>query len=384
MGGRDALMKGIAGLRKRGIHVSAYSNGQLQQRGGTKWWDERGFRCPVLRRDGTPLSEYWSKYVAHPVKAFDVCCPSSPDWRERMLTICRDAKDLGFQGFFYDQIGKQWPWPCFDAHHGHRAGEYVFTHDRETMMLEIIRAMQKADPDFVLWSEAFNDTILNSTALYQGLYYLRDNGYNALNRFDPKAPCGMYPEMTFYVFPELVMTDRSSTSFCSRLRANQDAVCNLRVDFEVRYQADRAYVERGVQPAKGYYDQFVSRPSEIERMTTESWARDRDYLRQVNDFRRAHGDVLLRGTFVADEGFAVSGGEKVIANRWVGANGESGILVWNADPVPRKVVVGLATGGLLISASEPERGRVEPEDAIPANSLRLYRYRVVDGKPQGN
>ena len=93
-----------------------------------------------------------------------------------MLKICRDAKALGFQGFFYVQIGKQWPSLCFDGRHGHRPGEFVFAHDRETMLTRIIDAMHKVDPDFVLWSEAFNDTILDSVGFYQGLNYVTDAG----------------------------------------------------------------------------------------------------------------------------------------------------------------------------------------------------------------
>ena len=202
MGGREALVEGIRRLQAKGLHVSAYSNGQLQQHGGTKWYDEKGYKCAVTKRDGSPMSEYWVKFKNHPGTTFDVACPSAPDWRAQMLKICQDAKALGFQGFFYDQIGKQWPSLCFDARHGHKPGEFVYTHDRETMLLDVIGAMHKTDPDFVLWSESFNDTILDSVALYQGLYYVSDNGYNAANRFVDGVTCDMYPEMTFYTGSE--------------------------------------------------------------------------------------------------------------------------------------------------------------------------------------
>ena len=295
-----------------------------------------------------------------------------------MLKICRDAKALGFQGFFYDQIGKQWPSACFDSRHGHRPGEYVFTHDRETMLLDVIGAMHRDDPDFVLWSEAFNDTILDSVALYQGLAYVTDDGYNVANRFEDGASCDMFPEMTFYVFPELIMTDRNSTSLCTRKRANGCAVTNLRVDFEVRYRADRAYVERGEEPPPGYYANIRSKPGEKALMKSDSWRANRDYLRCVSDFQRKHGALLLGGTFKADEGFRVNGGKKIVANRWEDANGETGILVWNADDKPTKVSVEF--GGRFILASEPERGEVNVADPIPPNSLRLYRYKVSDAK----
>ena len=62
----------------------------------------------------------------------------------------------------------------------------------------------------------------------------------------------------------------------------------------------------------------------------------------------------------------------------VDANGETGILVWNADDKPAKVSV--AFGGRFVSASEPERGEVDVDDPIPPNSLRMYRYKVSDAK----
>lgn len=380
MGGRAALVKGIKRLQDRGLHVSVYSNGQLQQQGGTKWYEEKGFKCPIVKRDGSPMSEYWVKFKDHPGVTFDVACPSSPEWRAQMLKICRDAKSLGFQGFFYDQIGKQWPGACFDSRHGHRPGEFVYTRDRETMLLNVIGSMHRDDPDFVLWSESFNDTILDSVALYQGLFYVTEEGYNAANRFVDGNSCDMYPEMTFYTFPELIMCDRNSTSLCTRKRANACAVTNLRVDFEVRYRADRTYVERGEEPPDGYYGKIVSKPAEIGLMKSDTWRTNRDYLKCVSDFRRKNAATLLAGTFKADEGFSVAGGEKLLANRWDGANGETGILVWNADDTPAKCTLSFA--GKFVSASEPERGEVDADEPITANTLRLYKYRYVQLKPQ--
>ncbi len=163
-----------------------------------------------------------------------------------------------------------------------------------------------------------------------------------------------------------------------RLPTNGCAVTNLRVDFEVRYRADRAYVERGEEPPPGYYANIRSKPGEMSLMKSETWRANRDYLRCVSDFRRKHGALLLGGTFKADEGFSVKGGRKIVANRWEDANGETGILVWNADDKPAKVSV--AFGGVLLSASEPERGEVNAADPIPPNSLRLYRYKVSDAQ----
>ena len=373
MGGREALMQGIETLKRQGLHVSVYSNGQLQQRGGTRWYETKGRGCPILNRDGTAVSEYWVKFHDVPGKTFDVVCPWSSDWADQMHKICHAARDLGFQGFFYDQIGKQHPWPCFDARHGHRVGENVWTADRAKLWRGVLDDIRREDPDFVLWSEAFNDTLLDSISLFQGLGYVTDAWWGVHRRFAADREIDVYPEMMFYVFPELVMTDRNSTSLCTRTRANGALATNLRIDFEVRYRADREYVESGVPPAAGAYGTVKHKPSEVQLMTAENWAGDVRYLKAVNDFRRANDDLLLRGTFKADEGVKVNGGEKIVANRWDGKNGETGILVWNADDKP--VAVEVLFGGKLVSACEPERGYVDGSEPIPPNTLRLYKYR---------
>jgi len=373
MGGRDALMKGIAALKAKGLHVTLYSNGQLQQHAGTKWAETEGPSCPILLRDGSPLQERWVKYKAVPGVRFDVACPCSPAWRSRMLKICRDARELGCPGFFYDQIGKQWPWPCFDARHGHRAGAYVWQADRMSLFESVIAEMRKTDPDFILWSEAFNDTLLTSVACYQGLDYVRGD-WCVENRFVRDIGCEMYPELTAYTFPELITTDRVTDPFCTRARANGCAVTNLRVDFEVRYPGDRWYAEKGTAANTWEYARISFPPFGLKRMLEPgNWKADRAYLKSVNDFRLGYRDILLRGTFRADEGFSLTAGEGVIANRWTGTNGEDGILVWNATDRPMDVKIGFAKD--LIGCVEPEHGETTPERPVGANALRLYRYR---------
>ena len=373
MGGRDALMKGVAALKAKGLHVTLYSNGQLQQHTGTRWSETDGPSCPILQRNGSPLQEYWVKYKAVPGVRFDVACPCASAWRRQMLKICRDAYKLGYSGFFYDQIGKQWPWPCFDARHGHRAGQYVWQNDRVSLFEHVIGEMQKDDADFVLWSEAFNDTLLTSVACYQGLDYVRGD-WCVENRFFDGIGCEMYPELTAYTFPELITTDRVTDPFCTRSRANGCAVTNLRVDFEVRYPGDRWYAEKGVAANRWEYSRISFPPFGLPRMlTSDNWQRDRDYLKLVNDFRLRHREILLRGTFKADEGFVVTGSERVIANRWTAANGEEGILVWNTADVP--TTVALKTEKTFVGCSEPEHEDVSPQLPIKANALRLYRYK---------
>ena len=375
MGGTNGLVAGVKTLRDMGVHVSVYANGQLQQHGGTKWFERHGTASSVILRDGEPYQEYWEKYRGVSGRSFDVNCPGSPLWRERLKKVCRDAKAFGFDGFFYDQIGNQRPRQCYARNHDHRPGGWCYVEDRAKMMNEIRDMATAIDPRYVLWSEAPNETILDSVTYHTSIWYDYNakSRYRMYSRFDPEAVTEMFPELLFAAFPELVMTDRCSSSLVSRSRANGTAVTNLRVDFEVRYRADRRYVESGIEPKADEYAALVSRPGEIGEMKAATWKRDRDYFRCVNEFRRTYRDILLRGTFRADEGFAVAGGEKIVANRWTGTNGEEGILVWNASDRPANVKV--AFGRPLVACAEPERGEVAASDPIAANTLRLYRFK---------
>ena len=62
MGGRDGLVEGIKLLKKRGKRVCLYVNGQLQQVGATRYWNEYGKDNSLVRRNGKPVVHHYHKY----------------------------------------------------------------------------------------------------------------------------------------------------------------------------------------------------------------------------------------------------------------------------------------------------------------------------------
>lgn len=289
-----------------------------------------------------------------------------------MLKVSKQAKGYGFNGLFFDQMGTSDPQRCFSDRHDHRPGDVVWCRDRPRFFRDLLAEIRRTAPDTPLLAEGWNDSINESTIICQG----NGNpvsGELVMRRFDPNAIVEPFPELIFYTFPEVIYTDRFFSPYATRTRANATAAVNLRIDIESRYVPDRPYCESGIRPATNAYDIMYHAPKEeIAGYWTEDWAKNRDYLRTVCDFRRANRDLLLRGRFVATDGFALSGGEKIVANRWVGADGDSGVLVWNADDKPATVTV--THKGRGVSVTEPEAGQVDPASPIPANTLRLYRY----------
>ena len=367
MGGREGLVAGVKKLRELGVHATVYSNGQLQEREATKYWREKGKGGAIMNRDGSERTEFWHKFKNFPGHTFDVVCPWQLNWRDRMLEICRDARGYGFEGFFYDQIGVQRPWPCFNPNHGHRVGEWVYANDRHSLFKEVADVLHSEDPEFVLSSESYNDSIFDSCAWFEGWCIGR-----AWDRFDAKHVHDWFPEMTFCTFPEVVATDRSYTPCYDRRQMNGAMVVNCRVNFAVRYRIDRAFVEEGKVPGPEDVKYMLS-PTDWKYMAKVDWAGCRAYMKLVNEWRKSKKEFLLRGTFKADEGFSVKGEGDFVANRWDAADGLKAILVWNAADKASSFDITFA--GQLLYAEEPERGKVEPTAPVPANTLRLYVYR---------
>lgn len=386
MGGEAALRQGLADLKRRGVRAAAYFNGQLidigEDASGTQnttpWRRRYGDACALIERDGSSYSEHWNKFKDTDGHYFYRACISAPAWYEQMLKVSRQAKSYGFSGLFFDQMGTSEPRPCFSDKHAHRPGDIVWCEDRARFFRQLLAEIRAEYPDTVLLAEGWNDSINESTIICQG------NGNPVeseliLRRFEADVMVEPFPELIFYTFPEVIYTDRFFCPYATRTRVNATAATNLRIDIESRYVPDRPYCESGIKPATNAYDIMFHAPKDqIAGYWREDWAVNRDYLRTVCDFRRANRDLLLRGRFVATDGFTAEGGAKIVANRWVGADGQSGILVWNADERPAQVKI--ACEGRLVSVMDPERGQADPAAPIPANSLRLYRYAAAAGR----
>lgn len=370
-GGAAALRKGLALLKARGVRTYAYVNGQLIEQGATDYWRAGGgSTAGVLQRSGKRAWEGWLKYKDRPRHLFDVACPWDKTWLRRMGEVADEALDLGFDGLYMDQTGKQWPWQCFDASHGHRAGDWVWTQDRVDYLMGIHRRTAAKRADFILTSEGFCEPIAGSCAIHLGL---RDPE-TVNSRFDRDAWLDKWPEMTFLAMPRYLTSDRWPAPTRSRDDVNGTAVVNYRLDLEVRYPTDRIVFEKCEQTDYSEYANLVSPPLGAADFPKVDFKANRAYIRAVNVFRRAHRDILLRGDFRDTLGFSVETPAKDwIAKRWVAQDGRSsGVLVWNADREPRTFAV--KSADCLRGAFEPEAGQVDPCAPVPPNSLRLYRF----------
>ena len=370
MGGVEALKAGIAEAHRRGIRVCIYANGQLQQVGATRFWDECGESLALVTRDGSPVIQTYHKYADIPEYKFALGCLYGRQWFDRMYSLAEQAEGFGADAILYDQLGVFAPFACYGKGHGHQVPYFSYSEERPAFIRRIADGIQRRNPGFAILTEGLHDTVLDSIGFFHGCEY-GNFSYNAGRHIPARAKgemTGSFPEMWAYSFPELVTTMRFNSPMLSRTMANLAAVFGFRHNIEVRYMPDRAYVLDGVVPTKSDYGTVKNLP-DLEEMAKASPHEVQAYAKSVCDFQRANAKYLLRGRFVDDEGF-VCPSPALTAKRFVAADGTSAVCVWNMSD--EQVDVVLSGLGEAMHVLAPDG--TSAQGAMSANSLRLYVF----------
>ncbi len=372
MGGREALVKGIALLKRRGKRVCIYANGQLQQIGATKFWDEHGKDIALVKGDGKMVIQTYPKYRNIPCYQFALGCLHAPVWGERLMALAKQAKSLGADAILFDQLGCRPPFSCYGKGHGHASPSWSYEAERPGVLARIAAEMKAADPEFAVFTEGLHDSIFGSIAVFHGCQQgtFHAGAAELRTRFTAPNADGNWPEIAHYTFPELVSTVRVPTPIVDRGMANYTVFFGYRHDVELRYGPDRVYAETG-RVADDYG--MVLYPPSMDLLKTAPQSVQAGYLKAMTAFQEKHGDLLLQGRFVDTDGFTLKA-KTCLAARYVNEKGESGVLVWNVGELPDTVIVeGL---GRPTSVLEPEVGTVVPTTPLAPDTLRLYRFRL--------
>ena len=371
MGGVEALKAGIAEAHRRGLRVYIYANGMLQQVGATGYWEKFGRFNSIVDEKGDLCILHYHKYSYLPRYDFAVACLWTKPWRERMGSFAHQAASFGADGILYDQLGVLAPRPCWGEGHGHDGPAFSHETERPRFLRSIADEMRTGNPDFAVLTEGLHDTLLDSIALFHSTHYgsFAPEAADAAKRVKGKTD-GAFPEFFRYLFPELVATTRNPTPMATRSYVNYAATFGLRNEIELRYAPDRAWALDAKVPTVESYGSVTGKPN-LEWMRSHDPRAAAAYLKAVCLLQREHSKYLLEGRFADDEGFSAPMGD-VIAKRFVAADGTSAVVVWN--PGDRQVPVRIDGLGAVKAAFEPEAGKVAPETALAANSLRLYAY----------
>ena len=382
MGGVPALKAGIAEAHRRGIRLYIYANGQLQQVGATKFWDEYGKNFAITRRDGSPYIQTYHKYKDIPVYQFALACLYGAPWRERMFSLACQAESFGADAIIYDQMGAQRPFECWGRGHGHPTPWSAHAEERPAFLRGITDEIRKRNPSFSVFTEGVYDSILDSIGFSHswtpGTFKKDALNVAARDEARPSKDGDTFPELFRYTFPEAVMTTRFPTPMAPRYMANYAAVFGLRHEIEIRYMPDRAYVLDGKVPTKEDYGTVRSKP-DVDEMRATPPATASAYLKAVCGFQKRYAKYLLRGRFVDEEGFTIGragsplpAANSLIAKRYVADDGTSAVCVWNISEKPVDVVIGGL--GKPKGVYELADHATSAENPLPPDSLRLYVY----------
>lgn len=372
MGGEGALRKALKELRRRGKRSIIYANGQLQER-DTEFWNTQGKDLAVIQRDGVSVQQTYHKYNNIPIYRFDLGCLATRAWYDRMLSLAIQANDFGADGILFDQLGMSGPMACYGSGHGHPVPAMVYGSERPAFIRRIADHMKQVNPEFIVMTEGLHDSVLDSIAMFHGcvlgMFYASSEEIASRLRRDRATDA--FPEMFRYTFPEVMSTVRVPTPMMDRQMANYTCTYGLRYEIESRYAPDVRYLRENQVPDTGEYEHVINKP-DVGMMKATPPGEAIRYLKTIIEFQRAHAGLLWRGRFSDTQGFSFKG-DGLIAKGF--AAGDSiAVIVWNPGSSLRPFALGVP-GAELMSASEPERGKVEPFGALPPQSLRLFVWK---------
>jgi len=374
LGGDQAFRDGIAKAHAKGKRVIVYTNGQLLDENGTQFWPDTGRFITVLRKDGVLDYQTWHKYADAPARVHGMACQRSNTWREIMLRLAKQANALGADGLLYDQLATRGPMLCYSPDHGHPVPAIVYGEDRTENMEYVRTEMAKINPDFIVMTEGLVDAELKTIGMFHGCS--ESAGIRPedvfLKRFTDDAPVQRYPELVRYTFPELVTTVRHPNPAHTRYSLNYGIAFGFRNEMELRYAADRRYVESGQVPVRGDYGNVLGPPDLqfIEQAGDPQEANQ--YYKQVLSFQKEHGDLLMEGQFLAGKGVNLETPSKYVLSNAFADGNRLGVLVWNtsAEEVAYKVSVpGYRQSGICAPDREVTAG-----DSLAPRSVHLVLF----------
>lgn len=372
MGGKESLRRALQEVHRLGKRAIIYANGQLEER-DTEFWKTQGKDLAMIRKDGVSVQETWHKFKNAPAYHFDLGCLAAKGWCDRMLSLAIQANELGADGILFDQLGNTGARACYATTHGHPTPSMVYAGDRVIMLRRIVDHMKTINPDFIVMTEGLHDSVLNSISLFHGcvLGVFPEAPAELVARLRAEPGSVALPELFRYTFPEVMSTVRVPTPMLTRPIVNYACLYGFRYEIESRYAPDVRYLKDNKVPEASEYEQVLSKPDIAAMQATPPQEATR-YLKQVIEFQRANADVLWQGRFADDEGFSFQG-PGLVAKSYV--DGERlGVLVWNPGASPATFTASVP-GRHLVSASEPEKGRVEAFSPLAPDTIRLLLWK---------
>ncbi len=201
MGGEEGLRSALAEVRARNGHAILYTQGRLIDP-ATEYYAQTGHRLAIKTVWGQPYHEsytFWGPGTlldAASHKQFAIACPSCPEWQPLLIAQGQQVRALGAGGVLFDQIGGQYPYPCFDSGHPHAKPSHAFGEPQRRNLQALRQVLKEANREFAIVTECLTDALAGYIDVTHGAW----PGFQA-------GPESM-PELFRYTFPQHILTDR--------------------------------------------------------------------------------------------------------------------------------------------------------------------------------
>ncbi|NLS93263.1 MAG: hypothetical protein GXX96_13995 [Planctomycetaceae bacterium] len=358
MGGPELLKQSIKKVRDRGTRVILYANGQLID-SATEFYRLQGVETMVADPRGAPAFQMYNKFKATSTPIFVTACTAAPAWQERMLALALQAHDLGADGILFDQLGVVGPKQCFTQSHGHKTP--TDSDARFELLHKIARHMHQLDPQFIIMTEGVVDAEQADVAYFHGcgpgFFY-----------YEPGPAETLFAEMFRYTYPTFTGTQRAPHPLLTRNFANFACTFGLRFEIESRYTADVKYLTTDEVPTPQEYADCNS-PPDVSLVQTVPRQQSAQYMNQVAELRKQHGDLLLRGRFIDVDGLVVEG-SGIVAKAFE-SDRQVGVILWNPGAEPRSARVSVTNCEFSAAYAPGATAAVDRNAPVEPESIRL-------------
>ncbi|MBK9392330.1 MAG: hypothetical protein IPN68_19885 [Bacteroidetes bacterium] len=360
LGGMEKLKKAISAARKRGFKIIVYSNGTIMD-ASTEFYRTKGIETIQMNEKKQPNIEFYLKHSNTSPVILARACPGSSLWRNTILGLAQNAKSLGVDAFYIDQVGVRVPFLCFSDKHDHILPQEAYTKYRFKMMHDIRASMKETDPEFSIITEGTVDALLPEIDVFHGL------GPGSI--ITPNS----FAEMFRYTFPESIIIQLNPSPALTRYDANYAAVYGLRHEIMCRYEPDAEYLKSGHLPSqKDYSDLFINDPPSVKKITEAPAAEVSDYVHKLIEFENRYGLFFRRGKFIDQDGIKITG-EDIVAKGFLSGN-KLAVVVWNRNLSEVRNYSVEAEGYKLKGVAEPGNTEGSLSDGLDANSLRMLIF----------
>ena len=380
MGGEAALKEAIQKIHARGKKAVIYFNGQLIDQDGTKFWPDTGRFITSVRPDGSYYAEKWWKYADIPPRIHGVACLHSTVWRDKLLSLAKQAYELGADGVLYDQLANnRTPEYCYGEGHGHQV-PVIGREKSAVRLLDYLSAqMKKVDPEFLIMVEGVVDCQISGVSMFHGNSRVNRacnadvetirSAYAASDR----EFYSVFPDLFHYTLPEADFTVRCPTPASTHESLNFSTLFGYKHEIETRYQPDKRYLIENRIPPQSEYEIVRGSKPKYSTLSDQDPLEVIAYSKAVLDFRKEYADILYDGDFSSDDGFALASQSRdVIARSFINGN-RMGVVVWNmSSDSPATFDVTPEAGWTFRQAVAP--AGTPSEGPIPAESIRMLIF----------